>query len=799
MNGNWKTSILAGMCLVVLAAPPLGAVWMPDGLPVCTAGGTQQYVEMIPDGDGGAIVVWSDHRGGVDDDIYAQRIDATGEVLWTADGVALCTATGAQYSQRVVSDGAGGAIVVWRDNRNGFSPEIYAQRVNAAGNVLWGADGVAVCAVADMFNRPWIAPDGAGGAIVAWECLRDVDYDIYAQRVSASGVMQWTTGGVIVCDAKYDQMNARIVSDGAGGAVVAWIDDRNGNDDLYAQRIDASGAAQWAAGGAPLCVAAADQGSVDMIADGSGGAIVAWDDPRTGHDAAYAQRIDDKGDLLWTASGVPLCATRANQQYPRIATDGAGGAIVVWHDSRAGNYDAYVQRVSAAGTVLWAGTGMPVCTLAVGQYYIEIAADGEGGAYVTWNDVRGGDYDVFAQRIAASGAARWTADGVAICEVEGNQTDAALVLDGDGGAMVAWDDLRDGNHDIYARRVSPAGLLPDQPLIAGVLDVPRDQGGKLTIHWDASACDVLPLTEITHYSVWRRLSAPVAAVTAPGDDAAGGIPDVPPGFEGPAVRLGSGGYSWEWLATVPARYVESYAFTAVSLYDSTGADPGWQHFMVTAHTPLQYLFFDSPVDSGYSVDNLSPAAPVGAVAEQSYVPEGLNLAWEENAEPDLHHYAIYRETDPGFEPSPENLVATPGEAAWFDAEWRWDAGYSYRIAAVDVHGNESGFASVSPEGVTGGDTPPAGATFLAQNVPNPFNPRTVIAFDLGEAGRVSLRVYDVAGRLVATLVDGERPAGRHRVEWNGRIAGGATAASGVYFYRLDAGAFGETKKMILLR
>jgi hypothetical protein len=90
-------------------------------------------------------------------------------------------------------------------------------------------------------------------------------------------------------------------------------------------------------------------------------------------------------------------------------------------------------------------------------------------------------------------------------------------------------------------------------------------------------------------------------------------------------------------------------------------------------------------------------------------------------------------------------------------------------------------------------------TRLYSCYPNPFNPTTRIAFDLNAPGHVSLRVYDAAGRLIRTLVDETRRAGRFEEAWNGKDNRGIQVASGVYFYRLTAGDFVESRKMILLR
>jgi hypothetical protein len=91
------------------------------------------------------------------------------------------------------------------------------------------------------------------------------------------------------------------------------------------------------------------------------------------------------------------------------------------------------------------------------------------------------------------------------------------------------------------------------------------------------------------------------------------------------------------------------------------------------------------------------------------------------------------------------------------------------------------------------------ATALLQNFPNPFNPVTTITFDLTAAEHVRLDVFDVSGRLLATPVDGMKGAGRHRVEWNGRDAGGSLVPSGICFYRMRTAGFEATRKMILVR
>ncbi len=322
---------------------------------------------------------------------------------WQLDGVPVSEAAGAQLRPTLAFDGAGGAILTWIDQRTGGGPtggDIYAQRFNAAGGPQWTLDGVAVCTTPNAESFPTPIVDGAGGAIVAWEGFRSgSSYNIYAQRVDASGVPQWTADGIEVCAAVGSQVRAAIVSDGTGGAIIAWRDFRPGslNSDIYAQRVSASGVVQWTAGGVALCIAPSNQFDPTVVADGAGGAIVTWYDQRTLADYdVYAQRVNALGAPQWTADGVAVCTASSNQTHPFIASDDAEGAIITWDDFRSGSVlEVYAQRVGASGTFEWTDQGV----LLGGGVDPRIVSDGEGGAIVAWHNYG----DIFAQRLDDAG------------------------------------------------------------------------------------------------------------------------------------------------------------------------------------------------------------------------------------------------------------------------------------------------------------------------------------------------------------------------------------------------------------
>ena len=141
--------VLLTMCvlLVLILTPQAPAQWSTDPsinnpISVQTTGQHLYLPTITGDDSGGAIITW--YRVGTTPDVYAQRIDVNGVVRWAANGIAISTEAHDQINPTIVNDGAGGAVITWEDFRNGANFDIYAQRVNASGAVQWAANGVGI-------------------------------------------------------------------------------------------------------------------------------------------------------------------------------------------------------------------------------------------------------------------------------------------------------------------------------------------------------------------------------------------------------------------------------------------------------------------------------------------------------------------------------------------------------------------------------------------------------------------------------------------------------------------------------
>ena len=652
MLKNMKLAMFVAVIFKFIAVSTLHAQWANNGIPLGAAGGGQSAPIITNDGTGGAVIVWIDTRSPVNADIYAQAVTASGAVRWFPNGMPVCTAANFQSSPMVIPDGAGGTIFAWADAR-GSTVDIYVQKLMGFGFIQWAANGISIVSGENGVTLRGIVSDGAGGAIIVWHDTRDFYNGVFAQRISANGAVMWTANGVTVCSLAEHQQDATIVSDGSGGAIIAWEDRRSGGYDIYAQRLDANGAAQWTANGVAMCDVGQDQINPRIVEDGSGGAVIAWWDRRSTLDLdIFAQRVDANGAVQW-GTGSPVGAWIGDQTDCRLIHIGSGETIVTWVDERNGssNTDIYVQKLNAAGLGQWGFSGAAVTEATGNQENASIVPNGAGGAFISWDDERNGssNVDVYAQTINSVGSPVWTADGLMICGATGNQDATSISEDGANGVFVAWGDDRSGTVKAYCHRVDAAGGIPTPTLLSS-FDA-RAIGKEIRIDWTLSEID-----EGVEFHIFR----------AEGDE------------------------------------------------------------MQFAELPT---------------DNL--------------------------VEEDLAFSFVDRHCEPGIT-------------------------YYYRVA-FELDSERTTLFEAGPI------TMALAELELRQNLPNPFNPGTDIAYYVPAQSQVQLSVFDVKGHEVAVLVNESQPEGAYRAHWDGQYTNGREAASGVYFYRLRAGNKVLSKKMILLR
>lgn len=324
--------------------------------------------------------------------------------------------------------------------------------------------------------------------------------------------------------------------------------------------------------------------------------------------------------------------------------------------------------------------------------------------------------------------------------------------------------------------------LFEHAFIAEVDDIVNDQGGQVRVTWKRSGHDFPDdSTPVAEYAVYRAIDPDL------GDYLRAPLPeDLSHVARDHAELMLSLG--WDFLTTVPVLQEDNYSVVVPTLADSTESGSYFSTFRVTALTATPGQFFHSPPDSGQSVDNLAPAAPTNLVLDDGA------LTWDEAPEPDFDYFTVYGSNSDLLDGNAELIGHTT--ATTLDVDGHYFA--FFHLTATDFSGNEG------PGAATGAvsDVPGASAkeTTLHAASPNPFNPRTLIAFDLQRSVAVHLAIFDLSGRRIATLIGGETlEAGPHERVWSGKDDTGRELGAGVYLYRLQAGDSNQTRRMTLVK
>jgi hypothetical protein len=441
------------------------------------------FPAVASEGGGNAIIVWL----GDSNDVYAQKLDASGNRLWTTDArVNALEGTAGQAFPSVATDTSGNAIVVWDDKR--YSTwNIYAQKLATDGNRLWAED-VRVSTDGEIALQvcPAVVVDESGNAVIAWKDRRDGTIDIYTQKLDASGNQAWAvdvranTGGGTVVQAYPD-----MAVDGSGHSIIVWEDYRNGNADIYAQKLDASGNRLWAED----VRVNSDDGATDQkypaaVMSSSGNAVVVWYDELDYYRNIRAQKLDPDGNRLWTTD-VYVNASPGNAWFPTVAIDSGNNAIVVWEDYRNSHRDIYAQRMDASGNRLWsADVRVNSDSGTTDQMYAAVAVDGSGNAFIVWQDDRNGldDTDIYAQKLDTSGGRVWTSDVRVNSDAEKRyQRYPAVTTGGGSEAIVVWYDYRVSSDGLWAQKLSADGNR------AWVADVRINSADWVNLSWSSES------------------------------------------------------------------------------------------------------------------------------------------------------------------------------------------------------------------------------------------------------------------------------------------------------------------------
>jgi hypothetical protein len=814
------------------------------------------------DGSGNLFVGWREYEYiGQEFQLHLTKISTDGTLPWGINGRSLYGAFEAWSAPQVCPDGANGCFVGWVDYRAAH-PEIYAQHFNREGNTLWSDTGVAVCAMPNFRSHLYATTSRSAGEkdglLLVWQDCRVNDWvgEIYAQKLTMDGQAIWTAPGRKICgDATATGGSTRenpiVGSDGHGGLVCVWKDYRDdpsgSTPSVYANRVLADGTLAW-------------QGETGIRASqpiASGFINAVWANPSaamcvfytTDNDADYGLRRQKMnladGQRFMPPQGTTVASgLRDGLGYDEpVAVAMAGGrTALLWLDQRStlGNR-AYVQIMDTAGHFEKNALGDRLLPNDGGGIYAQftqqgpkVCSDGNGGFFAVVSDSRTGSWQLRAVHVNAQGMFASDSSGRVLEESMNDQERAFCVSDNHGGCYVAWD-YYDNNwmmHTKLTRLNTACEAVWSEPLefsTGHVWDqipyalVPNPDGGCTIIAGDY------------YYDAPIRLLA--ARVTSDGNvlwqralDFAEGLRDIK------AVEDHLGGL---FVLSYPRRDASVVQQLLAQHINERGEDNwGSQELTIAADSLVSYGGLHVAADDQLNLYVLYVVyqdmyqvyvQKITATGVRVWGERGLLLTeraayenaalctdgqggalavWQDNAYVNWLTRIMGKHIGASGQPTDPYWAGADGGIVFPSQSW-----YRHPVAVADGMGGfvvasgarlptEATYAEVLyAQRLAGGPLSAAQENELAprafalqQNYPNPFNPTTEIAFDLPRTERVKLAVFDVLGRNVQTLADHAMPAGTHRVRFDG-----SALASGIYFYRLEAGEFRAVKKMVMVK
>jgi hypothetical protein len=430
---------------------------------------TPQNVVMVPDGAGGAIFAWTDTRAGVNDsNLYAQRLDANGNRLWGDNGTAICDLPGTIQEAALIADGSGGAYLAWKDERpvNGSQTRhLYIQRLNAAGQAQWDANGKLLRqngSLGTSSSGPQgLLLDGAGGVYVFSAP------DQISQNTTRR-LHRFTGGGQPATGWTAEGVDIQVPSAFHPFVMVSDQPTSSAGEHGIVLCMNGGGGGiitrRVQANGslgftATVYTAFGSYGYKAACSDDSGGLFVVTG----GNTDLYIFRVKADGAMAWPENDRRLVDNGgAGSTTATAVPDGAGGAIVTFFaapQSGTPTYRMAAQRISPTGQKLWGANGIDVYPPGNNSYAGTSIGDGAGGVIVTWGVASPGQ--VRAQRLDGNGTKLWPEAGVVIAEPWGL---TQLVTDGANGAIYSIvTNAGTGTSPFGAKRTFANGTLGNTP------------------------------------------------------------------------------------------------------------------------------------------------------------------------------------------------------------------------------------------------------------------------------------------------------------------------------------------------
>ena len=765
---------------------------------------------------------WRDQTRGM---IFVTRFASNGAADWSpllVNDTSLSSFAGL-FDMAVFRDGQ--VVLVWEDY-SALGSTIQMRIISPGGASVLGPTPVNSDGGSASHWAPAAAHAPGSGFLVCWEDYRNAQPDIFARQFTGAGSPVGADFTLVPPPAdQAAQYAPRVVYSVKDKYVLGWTDFRQGQE-IYLQRYNQTsglvGSNQLVSSGHALVV----NRDPDLSVSAAGLINLVWS--ASGADNSIQSLMLDSGLVPAGLPEVISLSSLGQRWAPAASFSRQNDYAVAWTESSDDDPDIALMLFDQSGT-----RRLPA--------ELTVNDDQQGAPSVApdivattnwWNVIcyTSGRYDrgdIFVRTI--SNAGDFVGDEIRINQDLGHSLQSEPnVSTANGRTLLIWNDARTlggfSGQRIFGRRLNEYGIpIGGEFIISDSSALASKNSPRLAIHSDGVSLAVwLDQRDGSPqvYGSWlesdgtrsgtdARLSQPAEDISvvslSAGSDALdrAAVVWLDAGSAGPTVRgrrfnadhSPGGSISYSPAPVLIEEMADAVAPDGRIGLFWIGADSGVRRGYVTV------LAYDGSVIAGpvtvTDSDESDPTAPAIAICNNGY----FSLTWLDHR--DGRALAYRRVLDAALTPliASEPVSSTAPEFMQEPATYatRGRAWYVWSDPRQDGLNIYAGNLLYLPTDVDDDTSVLPAAYVLSQNYPNPFNPATEIEYTIPSSSSVELTVFNALGQRVAVLVDGYRAAGSYRVTWDGRDITGARAASGVYFYRIKAGSFSQTRKMMLLK
>lgn len=482
MNAHHALGVLA--TAIACLAPPAAARWPDDpsqNLMISDRPEFQYGTRILPSPGDGWYIAWVDRRSG-GRDIYLQRLDAAGNMMWPAGGLlAAARSAAANQGVDVAVDGQDHIILAFHDVREGIN-QIIASRISPDGQPVWGAEGVQLTDNVDeeFVLLPRIAITDDGEIVIGWshnEINDTADMKIKMQRLAPDGSPIWNEPLTLAPDMHAAFWLCDLEPSDDGAIIASWVHELNyeAPRHIWAQKYDRDGNAIWscASGREVPHLVIFDAGSIQhgcfppFVCDGAGGAVFSWYRTFYGPLQVFVQHVRSDGTELFPHQGVAVSTAERERNSPSVCFNAdRQETFVFWVEQIYGEsiLAVYGQMLDAHGDRQWGDEGVQIVPGTFTQHHDICPLVVDEGAMVCWIEEPEWQHCYLnAARLDSHGEPVWEPSVLVASTICADKDDLAVSMNGHGNIALAWKDGRNAGdgRDGDDGRAQASGIAVD--------------------------------------------------------------------------------------------------------------------------------------------------------------------------------------------------------------------------------------------------------------------------------------------------------------------------------------------------